>query len=74
MYESIRIGAEISIRITLRVTTGQSGNGLLEEAVAEEILTITEKADTPHQLQATPDSPYGRDKPVGDWTAPKLSW
>jgi len=72
-YEIVRIGAEVSVRITLRVTTGQSGNGLLEEAVAEETLTITEKSDTPHQSQAAPGTPYGIE-PVSDWTPPKLSW
>jgi hypothetical protein len=71
-YESVRIGTDVSVKITMRVTTGQSGNGLLEEAVAEETLTITEKSDTPHQSQTTSDAPYGKHRSVGDWTAPKL--
>ncbi len=73
-HESVRIGAEVSVRITMRVTTGQSGNGLIEEAVAEETLTVTEKSDVPHHSPAAPGSPYGIDMPVGDWTPPKLSW
>jgi hypothetical protein len=73
-YESVRLGAEVSVRITLRVTAGQAGNGLLEEVTVEETLTITEKSDTPHQSHATSEGPYGTNLPVGDWTPPKLSW
>jgi hypothetical protein len=73
-YESVRLGAEVSVRITLRVTAGQAGNGLLEEVTVEETLTITEKSDTPHQSHVTSEGPYGTNLPVGDWTPPKLSW
>jgi hypothetical protein len=72
-YESVRLGAEVSVRVTLRVTAGQAGNGLLEEVTAEETLTITEKSDTPHQSHAAP-GPYGVELPVGDWTPPNLHW
>jgi hypothetical protein len=73
-YESVRLGADVSVRVTLRVTAGQSGNGVLKEVIAEETLTITEKSDTPHRSQAVSDDTYGIGLRVGDWTPPTRSW
>jgi hypothetical protein len=73
--ESVRLGAEVSVRIALRVTTGQSGNGIVEEAIAERTLTITERSDTPHHSShATSDGPYGTDTSTGDRAPTRHSW
>lgn len=72
--ENVGLGAEVSVRVALRVTTGQSGNGIVQEAIAEQNLTITEKSENPRQSHAISGGPYGNDTATGDWASTRHAW
>lgn len=72
--ETVRLGAEVSVRVALRVTTGYSGNGVLKEAVAEEMLTITEKSANAHRSAVTANDPDALGASADFWASTERSW
>jgi len=71
--EQVAPGAEVSVRITLRVTTGRSGNGVLAEASAERNLTIAERSTPRHSSDAASDIRNLDDKSIDDWASTEPS-
>jgi hypothetical protein len=67
--EPILPGSEVSVRITLRVTTGYSGNGVVQEAVSDKNVIITERVTPPNE-----PSDGQHHSAIDKWASTEPSW